>query len=173
MPHRTPRWCRAKCAEVGQTGPLTNYKGVLKCQSFPLLLWKMNPQNNLELLRPLGLLPIRRWSSNLLEANILKLNYRKFTMLLLMGGAIRISIDAVIRRDGHWLSLRQPRASSLVASQQLNGNPHSQLCLSPHPTRSCSVWMRAANTLSRAETKRLLDVTEITVQGLGLLVSVT
>jgi hypothetical protein len=61
----------------------------------------MNPQNNLELLRPLGLLPIRRWSSNLLEANILKLNYRKFTMLQLMGGAIRISIDAVIRRDGH------------------------------------------------------------------------
>jgi hypothetical protein len=58
-------------------------------------------------------------------------------MLHQMDGEQMISIGAVIRKAGLLLSLRQLRASSLVDSQKLNGNP--QVSLSPVPTRSCSV----------------------------------
>ena len=138
-------------------------------QFCPLKQLMMTPQHILAILRPLEHPPIEIWSSNSLEINILKLDSRGFMMLPLMDGEQRISIDNAIRRDGLWLSLKQLRISSLAASQQLIGNryPHSHLSISPACTRFCSVWMRAANTLSPAEMKRLLDVGVVTVQGLG------
>ena len=128
---------------------------------YPSLIWKTTPQLILELQRPFGLPPIGRWSSNSSETNILKLNSREFTMLTLTDGMQRISIESPIRRDGRWLSLRLPRIYSLEASQQLNGNPRqdSKLSISPAPTLSCSVWMRASNTLSGGETEPLYIVT--------------
>ena len=138
-------------------------------QFCPLKQLMMTPQHILAILRPLEHPPIEIWSSNSLEINILKLDSRGFMMLPLMDGEQRISIDNAIRRDGLWLSLKQLRILSLAASQQLNGIPQITLwSISPAPTRSCSVWMRAANTLSPAETEMLLDVTGITVRGLAL-----
>jgi hypothetical protein len=61
----------------------------------------MSPQHILEIQALLELPPIRKWSSNLLETNILKLNLRGFTMLPLMGGRTLISIGAAIRKGGH------------------------------------------------------------------------
>jgi hypothetical protein len=52
----------------------------------------------------------------------------------LMDGEQRISIVNATRRDGRLLSSKQPRVSSLVASQQQNGNPHpEEISLSPAP----------------------------------------
>ena len=135
---------------------------------YPSLIWKKTPQLILELQRPFGLPPIGRWSSNSSETTILKLDSRGFTMLTLTDGMRRTSIENRIRRDGRWLSLRLPRIYSLEASQQLNGSPRqeSKLSISPAPTRFCSVWMRAANTLSGGETELPYIVTVIGVHAL-------
>jgi hypothetical protein len=60
----------------------------------------MTPIDILELPRPLGLLPTRKWSSNSLETNSRKLYSREFMMLPLMGGIALISIVNAIIRDG-------------------------------------------------------------------------
>ena len=135
--------------------------------SSPILVRKTIPRHLLEILGPLGLPPTAWWSPNSSGTNFLVLGSTGFLMQPLMGGSAQISIDAVTRGDGRWLLLRLPRISYLVASQQLNGNPHPQVSISPAPTRSCSVWMRAANTLSRGEAKMLLYVTVMAVLCLG------
>jgi hypothetical protein len=124
------------------------------------------PKNILELLWPFGLLPIEILSCNLLETNIPKRDSIEFTMLTFMDGNIRTSTDAAIRRDGLWLSSRLPIIISLAASQELNGSLH--LTLSQIPPHSCSVWIKAENTLSLMEKKRLFNVTTIKVLCLGL-----
>ena len=129
-------------------------------------------QHTLELPRPFGILPIRRWFSNSLETNFLMPNSRGFMMATLTAGRLRISIANAIIRVLLWQSLRPPRISSLEDSLQLNGNPLQEHLesISVTPTRSFSVWMRARNTLSRAERNRLLDVKARTVPYLGRVV---
>jgi hypothetical protein len=61
----------------------------------------MTPQHILEIQRLLETPLIRKWSSNLLETNILKLNLRGFLMPQLMDGRQRISIGAATRKGGH------------------------------------------------------------------------
>jgi hypothetical protein len=125
-------------------------------------------------LRLFGTPPIGRWSWNLLGTNILKLGSRGYMMRTLMAGRKRTSMNTVTRRVGLCLSSRQRMTSSSAASQQLNGKPRPKDgSISPAPTRSCSVWMRAANTLSPAETQSLLHVGAICVLYLGLLVNGT
>jgi hypothetical protein len=132
----------------------------------------MTSKYNSEIQRRFGRPPIRRCSLNSLEISFLVQDFREFMMLILMDGRKRISIDAVIRRDGRWLSFKPPRISYLVGSQQRNGNPqtHNGVSISPAPTRSCSVWMRAANTLSPAEMNRLFSVSVGDVRCLGQMV---
>jgi hypothetical protein len=145
--------------------------------SCPFLIWKKIPQNISELPRPYGPPPIRRWSSSSSGTNILKRNSKGFMMQPLMGGSPQISTDVVIRRDGRWLLLKQNQivlylavASSLEASQQLNGNHRGFFSIKPTPIRSFSVLMKAANTLSLGITEMLLNVTEVSVHCLGQVV---
>ena len=77
----------------------------------------------LQIQRPFRLQPIGWWLWNLLGINFLMLRSREFMMVTLMAGRHLISTDVAIRKDGPWLSFRQPLTSSLAASQQLNGNP--------------------------------------------------
>ena len=151
-------------------------KCLLLIQSFlfPFLHLKMSPQHILEIPRPFGLPPIAWWSSNSLEKNLPMLDSWGFMMLPLMGGRTRISINVAIRRDG--LSLRPPKVLYLADSQQLNGKPRHgtiQISLSPPPTRSSSVWMRAPNTLSLGETEGPLNASKVGVQCLGQVALVT
>jgi hypothetical protein len=92
-------------------------------------------------------------------------------MQALMAGMHYSSINAVTGLAGRSQSFRQQTTSSSAASQRLNGNPQlSCLSLSPTPPRSCSVLTRIANTLSLAETERVLYATVITVHRSGKMV---
>ena len=92
-------------------------------------------------------------------------------MQALMAGMHHSSINAVTELAGRSQSFRQQMTSSSAASPQLNGNPQLS-CLSQNLTlpRSCSVLTRKANTLSLAETERLLYATVITVHRSGKMV---
>ena len=82
-----------------------------------------------------------------------------------MAGVLMISIGAAMTKVGQFLSSRQPKTTSLEASQQLNGNPHHlQVSGSLTSTRSCSALMRAGNILSQRESGRLLNVNVIAVR---------
>jgi hypothetical protein len=121
--------------------------------------------NILEIRRPFWLQSIGWWLWILLGTNILKLHSRGSMMLALMAGREVTFIGVAISKTGLWQSSRQLKTSSLAASLQQTGRP--QLSSSPTPTRSCSVSMRAANTLLFKERLRQSDATRVTVHCLA------